>query len=70
MVSAPGPKDAEASEPDPEAEGGKGEAEGRVPPGLPILSRHNQETKIYSTAHPKRCAFLNEEQNLFQGVMR
>jgi len=29
-----------ASEPDPEAEGEKGEAEGRVPPGLPIFRAH------------------------------
>jgi len=28
-----------ASKPDPEAEGGRGEAEGRVPPGLPIISK-------------------------------
>jgi len=31
-----------ASEPDPEAEGGKGEAEGRVPPGLPIFVAHRK----------------------------
>jgi len=30
---------ATASKPDPEASGGMGEAEGRVPPGLPILYR-------------------------------
>jgi len=29
-----------ASEPDPEAGGGMGEAEGRVPPGLPIFRAH------------------------------
>jgi len=32
-----------ASELDPEAEGEKGEAEGRVPPGLPIISKNTWE---------------------------
>ena len=48
----------------------KGEAEGRVPPGLLILFKHNSGNGIKFESTPKRCAFLNGRQKPLQEKVR